>query len=172
MIEDNKLAVDESRKVAQHEQVKDKLRREVNAEIEREASGFNTAEREQFNAVGQELKHKAAKEVAQTEAEIERSRVVARISQVIDYIFYLIYTFLGMEIILELFGARESNAFKNFIDTLTAPILVPFRGLMPDPSVGAFQFRLSYIFALIFYLLLHWMVNGLLRLIVSKKTVI
>ncbi|MCI0487648.1 MAG: YggT family protein [Blastocatellia bacterium] len=172
MVEDNKLAVDESHKVAQHEEVKDKFRREVNAEIEREADGFDTAEQERFSAVGHQLKQRAAKEVAQTEAEIERARGVARVSQVIDYIFYLIYTFIGLEIILELLAARESNAFKNFIDRVTAPLLWPFRELMPEPGIGAFQLRLSYIFALIFYLLLHWMINGLFRLIVTKKTVI
>ena len=172
MQEDNKLAVDEAHKVAEHENVKDKFRREVNAEISREANGFDTAEREEFSNVGHQLKHKAAKEVAQTETEIERARGVARISQVVDYIFYLIYAFIGMEIILELLGARESNSFKSFIDTVTAPLLVPFRELMPEPGIGVFQFRLSYIFALIFYLLLHWMINGLLRLLVTRKTAI
>ena len=172
MTEDDKLAVDESRRIAQHEDVKEKFRREVNAEVASQADNLNGAEKAQVHSIGEQLKHKAVKEVAETESEIERAKGVARISQVIDYIFYLIYTFIGMEIVLELFGARNSNAFKRFIDTLTAPLLAPFNGLMPDPSVNVFRFRLSYIFAFIFYLLLHWMISGLFRLLATKKTTI
>jgi hypothetical protein len=36
--------------------------------------------------------------------------------------------------------------------------------------VGSFRFMLSYIVALVVYLLLHMAVNGLLRLFVRRKT--
>src|SRR6058998_871537 len=97
---------------------------------------------------------------------------VTRVSQVIDYIFYLIYGIITLEIVLELLGARESNGFKNLIDTLAAPLVAPFRGLFADPTRGQFQLRLSYIAALIVYLLLHLAINGLLRLLAHRKTAI
>ena len=56
------------------------------------------------------------------------------------------------------------------MDTLAAPFLAPFRGLMHDPGVGRFRFMLSYVIALIVYVLLHLAVNGLLRLFVQRKT--
>jgi hypothetical protein len=41
---------------------------------------------------------------------------------------------------------------------------------MPDPASGRFQLRLSYLIALVVYLLLHLAINGLLRLLAHKKT--
>ena len=75
-------------------------------------------------------------EVVDTEVEIQRSRGVARVSQFIDYIFYLIYGIISLEIILDLLGARQANTFREIVDTLAAPFLVPFVGLMNDPIIG------------------------------------
>ncbi|HJQ71742.1 MAG TPA: YggT family protein [Blastocatellia bacterium] len=172
MVEDEKLAIDESRRVAQHEAIKGTVREEVHSEIARKADRLDPVERAEADQVAEELKHKAVHEVRETETEIDRARGVARVSQVIDYIFYLIYGIIGLEIILELIGARESNGFKNFIDTIASPLLAPFRGLVADPARGAMQLRLSYIVALAVYLLLHLAINGLLRMIAHRKTTV
>ncbi|HKQ72942.1 MAG TPA: hypothetical protein VJ810_04385 [Blastocatellia bacterium] len=164
--------IDESNRTAQYEEVKGKVQQEVNAEIASHADQLNENEREQAAAVGGQLKHKALKEVISTEAEVERSRAMARVSQFVDYGFYLIYGLISLQITLDLLGARRGNGFRNFIDTICAPLLVPFNSLMPSVGIGSFQLRLSYVFALAFYLLLHMAINGLLRLLGSRKTVI
>jgi uncharacterized protein YggT (Ycf19 family) len=69
-------------------------------------------------------------------------------------------------------GARESNTFKSFIDALTAPLLMPFNTLMPDVARGRFQLRISYLVALLVYVLLHLAINGLLRLVAHRKTAV
>lgn len=173
MIDDeDKLAIDESRKAAQHEAIKSNVRGEVNREIARDAASLNRGERADAAAVADHLKRKAVGEVVETEVHIERARGVARVSQFIDYLFYLIYGIIALEILLELIGARDANAFKRFIDAVSRPLLAPFRGLVDDPSSGPNQFRLSYIVALVFYLLLHLAVTGLLRLLVRRRTTI
>lgn len=171
MIEDEKLAIDESERIAKHEAIKDGVRNEVGAEIKRHAS-LDDREQARAAAVGEEFKQKALNEVVETEAEIGRARGIARVSQVIDYFFYLVYGIIGLEIILELLGAREGNAFRQLVGTLSSPLLAPFKGLFNDPSAGAFQLRLSYIVALIVYLLIHLSINGLLRMLAQRKTVI
>ena len=103
---------------------------------------------------------------------MERGQAVARVSQVVDYVFYLVYGIIGMEIVLDALGARQTAAFKQFVDAIASPFLLPFRGLMPDPSVGRFRLMISYIVALIVYVLVHMAVNGLLRLFVHRKTVV
>ncbi len=118
------------------------------------------------------MKHKALKEVVSSEAELERSRGIARASQIVDYVFYLIYGLIALQITLDLLGARRGNGFRNFIDVVCAPLLAPFNSLMPSVGAGSFQLRLSYVFALVVYLLLHMAVNGLLRVLASRKTVI
>ena len=100
------------------------------------------------------------------------ARHFARISQVVDYVFYLIYGIVGLEIVLEALGARESAGFKRFVDALAAPLLAPFQGLMPNPGVGRFRFMLSYVVAFGVYILVHVAVNGLLRLFVQRKTAV
>ncbi|HEX8091541.1 MAG TPA: YggT family protein [Blastocatellia bacterium] len=172
MIEDDKLTIDESRKVAQHEAVKGAVRDEVHSEIARKADRLDPVERAQTDAVAERFKERAVAEVIETEADIDRARGAARISQVVDYIFYFIYGLIGLMIILDLIGARRTNAFYGFISTITGPLLAPFRGLVDDPATEHVRFRLSYIVALIVYLLVHLAVNGLLRLIAHRKTVV
>ena len=172
MLEDEKLAIDESQRTARHQAVKGEVRREMQEEISRQAQQSDEQHHAEAAVISERLKEKAVSELVDTEAEIERGRSAARVSQVVDYIFYVIYSLIGLEILLELLGARENNGFKNFIDTLTAPLLLPFNRLMPDLGSGRFQFKVSYLVALVVYLLLHLAINGLLRMLAQRKTTI
>jgi uncharacterized protein YggT (Ycf19 family) len=164
--------VDESNRIAHYEAIKGKVQQDVNAEIANHADRLDENEQAQAAAVGGQLKRKALNELANTEAELARSRGIARVSQVIDYLFYLIYGLISLQIVLDLLGARHGNSFRGFIETACAPLLAPFKSLMPSVGSGSFQLRLSYVFALIVYLLLHLAINGLLRLLASRKTAI
>jgi len=168
--EDEKLAREEARQGQQHEAVKSKVSSEVQTEISRNAEQVRPTDDAQAKALASDLKQKAVSEVVAREAEIGRGKVVATISQVVDYLFYLIYGIIGLEIVLDLLGARQSNAFKQFLDVLSAPVLAPFRGLLSDPSIGRFRLMISYVVAALVYALFHAAVNGLLRLFVHRKT--
>lgn len=172
MVEDEKLAIDESRRVAHHEAMKGAVRSEVNERIAARADRLDPVDRAQADAVADEFRHKAVAEVVETESEIERARGVARISQVVDYLFYLIYAFIGLMILLDLMGANRSAGFYRFVSGVTSPLLAPFRGLIDDPSAAQVRFRFSYIVALIAYLLLHLAISGLLRLIAHRRTTV
>ncbi len=111
-------------------------------------------------------------EAGGTERERERSRSLARIAQVVAYVFGLIYGLIGLEIVLDLLGARQSSGFKRLLDAVTSPLLQPFRGLMPDPALGSMRLMLSYVAALVVYALLHLAFKGLLRLFAVRKTTI
>jgi len=170
MNDEEKLAADEARKLQQHEAVKSEVREKVHAEISRKADDIRPPEEQKAEALASSLKEKAVHEVADTEARLARTRTIARLSQVIDYVFYLIYGIIALEIVLEALGARENAGFKQLVDTIAAPLLAPFEGLMPDPGAGNYRFMISYVFALIVYFLLHLAVKGLLRLFVQTKT--
>jgi len=169
MKDEEKLAADEARRIAQHESVKSEVREKVHAEIARQTDERSPAGAE---ALAESLKQKAVREVATTESELDRAQSAARASQVVDYLFYLVYGIIGLEIVLNAIGARQSAGFKQFIDAIATPLLAPFRGLMPTPGVGSFRLTLSYIVAVAVYVLLHMAVNGLFRLIVHRKTVV
>jgi uncharacterized protein YggT (Ycf19 family) len=172
MDENDKVRVDEARKLRQHEQVKGEIRDEIHREIRTRAERVAPSDQARVEGVAEEMKRRAVREVAATESELAQARGVARVSQVVDYLFYVLYGLVGLVIVLELLGARERNAFKQFLDAVTAPFLAPFRGLMPDPAIGSFQLMASYIIALVVYVLLHLAVNGALRLLVSRKTAV
>lgn len=170
MANENNLTFDESRRLARHEAVKDEIRSEVQAEIGQHTGTFNTAEQHQAAAVGDHLKKQAFNEVVSTETELDRARGLARVSQVIDYLFYLIYGIITLEILLDLMGARRDNGFRNFIDALSSPLLAPFEALVPSLTSGRFRLQLSYVFALVVYLLLHFAINAFLRMLAHRKT--
>jgi uncharacterized protein YggT (Ycf19 family) len=172
MLEDEKLAIDESERAARHQALKGEVRREMQGEISRQANQNDEQHHAETAAIGEHLREKAIGELLGAEAEIDRGRVAARVSQVVDYVFYLFYSMIGLEILLELLGARETNSFKNFIDAITAPLLLPFNRLMPDIARGRFQFKVSYLVALFVYVLLHLAINGLLRMFAHRKTTV
>ncbi|HEX9639511.1 MAG TPA: hypothetical protein VGB99_18410 [Acidobacteriota bacterium] len=170
MVRETHLTEDEARRIADHEEVKQLLRREVQQSIKRQTGPQSKEEDAEVSSVAHQLKHRAVTEVTTTERELERARRIARVNQFVDYIFFLIYGLIGLMIGLELLGARNWSGFMRFMTAVTAPLLAPFKGLMPDPAVGSFQLMLSYIVALVVYLLLHKAIKGLLRILVFRET--
>lgn len=172
MARDNRLLLDEERRLEQYEAVKNTARSEVQTRVKEQADRLNQEEQSEIESLGNEFKQGAISEVQDTDFEVRRARRVARYSQIVDYVFYLIYGLIGIQIIFDLFGARRSNGFRNFIDAVSWPWLAPFKNLFPDPSTGHFQVRFSYLAALVIYMLLHLAINGLLRMIAHRKTAV
>src|SRR5438093_3957631 len=143
MKDEEKLAADEARRIAQHESVKGEVREKVHAEITRKTGERSPAEQADAEALAESLGRKAVREVATTEAELDRGQAAARASQVVDYLFYLVYGIIGLEIVLDAIGARQSAGFKQFIDAIAAPFPGTFKRPMPTPRVRSFGFMLS-----------------------------
>lgn len=171
---DDKLAADEARRSVQHESVKAHVEGEVQSEIAAEASRPVTADEPQrVRQVASEFRSKAVDEVVDTEREVERGRTAARVSQIIDYIFYVIYALLGMRFLLALLAARSSAGFVQFIVTVTNPFYAPFRGIVDSPRTDqGHTLLLPIVVAIIAYVLLHLAINGLLRMLAHRKTAI
>ena len=169
---DDKLAIDEARRAAQHESVKSQVEGEVNAEIsERAATKATPGEAQRIDSVAGEFRSKAVNEVVDTEREVERSRSLARVSQVVDYIFWVIYALLAMRFLLALMAARSSAGFVQFIVTVSNPFYLPFQGIVASPRTdGGHTLMLPIVIAIIAYALLHLAINGLLRMFAHRKT--
>lgn len=172
MIDEDKLAIDEEERIAGHEAIKHDIRDHVRSEIAASTPPADAQEAAEAKAVARHLKQRAVGDVVRTESELSRAKVFARISQVVDYIFGIIYGIIGLEIVLDLLGARPSSGFKAFIDRISAPLLAPFNGLMAEPSHGLYRLKLSYIIAFAVYILLHLAINGLLRLMAQRRATI
>lgn len=170
---DDKLAMDEARRAEQHGAVKSQVEGEVQAEIADRAALAPPAEGQKIDQVAGEFRAKAVNEVVQTEREVGRARGVARISQVIDYLFFVLYALLAMRFLLALLAARSGAGFVQFIVTVTNPFYQPFRGIVSSPSTGdGHTLMLPLVIAIIVYILLHLGINGLLRMFAHRKTAV
>lgn len=167
---DDKLEVDEEQRALNYEAVKSSVKAEVGGEI---AARANAVDLPETANIARDMRSRAVEEIEDTQAEVDRGRAIARVSQVVDYVFFLIYGLLAVRLLLELFAAREGVAFFRFIKALTDPIYWPFRGLVPSPSTpDGFSLELPIIVALFVYALLHMAINGILRIIAHRKVAV
>jgi hypothetical protein len=169
---DDKLAADEARRSVQHETVKAQVEGEVQAEIaDRASAGPAPGEGRKIDEVAGQFRSKAVNEVVDTEREVERGRGAARVSQIVDYIFYVIYALLGMRFLLALLAARSSAGFVQFVLAVTNPFYAPFRGIVASPRTDqGHTLLLPIVVAIVAYVLLHLAITGLLRMLAHRKT--
>src|SRR4029078_7807510 len=171
-MDDEKLALEEARRGSQHEAVKGQVEGQVQSEISEQAAvRQHPGEAQRIKPVASNFRSKAVDEVIDTEREVQRSRGLARVSQVVDYIFYVIYALLGMRFLLALLAARSTAGFVRFIVAASSPFYEPFRGIVSSPSTdGGHTLLLPIVVAIIAYVIAHVLINGLLRMFAHRKT--
>lgn len=102
--------------------------------------------------------------------ELRRMNAWGRLKLIIDYLFFLLYGIIGLIIILEVAGANETSGFKHFLNLMTYPFLSPFSGLFSDLVFRKHHLlRVSYLVALVVYLLLHLAVLGFFRVFEKNR---
>jgi len=172
-MQDDNLAAEEARRAQQHGSVKSQVEAEVQAEIAEHAAESPPPQQERVHQLAGEFRSRAVDEVVQSEREVERARGVARVSQIIDYIFFVLYGLLGLRFLLALMAARSTAGFVRFIVAVTEPFYRPFRGIVASPSTDAgHTLVLPLVIAIIVYVLLHLAINGLLRIFAHRKTAV
>ncbi|MBA3819162.1 MAG: YggT family protein [Deltaproteobacteria bacterium] len=168
---DNKLAADDARRALQHESVKSQVEGEVNAEIAAEASHVPPGGGTRIEEVAGTFRQHAVDEVVSSERAVQRTRGVARVSQFVDYAFFLLYALLAIRFLLALVAARSGAGFVKFIVAVSDPFYAPFRNIVsgsresPSHTVLA-----SLAVAFVVYVVLHLVINRLLRLIAERRT--
>ncbi len=169
---DDTLATDDARRAAQHAALKTRVEDDVDAELGAQVSqppAPGTA-RKLEQAAGTFRRH-AVDEVVDSERSVRRSRGVARLSQVIDYVFFLIYALLAVRFVLVLIAARSTSGFVEFIVRVTSPLYEPFDGIVASTKTSdGHTVMLPLLVAIGAYLILHFAINRLLRLVAVRKT--
>ncbi|MGH9819279.1 MAG: YggT family protein [Pyrinomonadaceae bacterium] len=165
---DDKLLRDEAQRGANYEAIKTNVKSGVAGEIAAEADSGEQAERVEQTA--RDLRQTAVDEVVQTHREVVRGRGAARVSQVVDYMFFLVYGLLFIRLLLALFAARDSAGFTQFVRSVTDPLYAPFKGIVPSLSTPeGFTLALPIVIAIAAYALLHLAINGFLRMLAHRK---
>jgi len=171
-MEQPRLVAAEALRESHHAAVKSQVDRDVNAQLAAHAEHTTRAEAAQLEQVAGQFRGKAIDEVVGKDREVRRSRVIARISQVIDYVFFVVYGLLGIRLALSLIAARAGSGFVRFIHAITDPLCSMFNGIVSSPSAGGFTLALPIVIALVVYALLHLGITRLLRLIAHRQTAI
>ena len=170
-MEDNKLAADEARRAALHGSMKSHVEHDVNREIVERAEHATRGEAQRIDQVAGEFRGKAIAEVLGTDREVTRARGLARVAQFIDYAFYLLYTLLGIRLVLALIAANPNAGFVQFIRSVTNPFYAMFRNIVQSPSVeGGSTFAMPVVIAIAAYMLLHLAIKGFFRVMAQRRT--
>jgi hypothetical protein len=170
-MQDNKVAVDEARRAAQHTAMKSQVESDVNADIALRAEHVTQTESQKMDNVAGRLRGKAIDQMVGTDREVRRSRGLARASQVVDYVFYVVYSLLAIRLVLGMIAARSSAGFVQLIRAVTAPFYAMFRGIVASPtSEGGYTLAVPIVIAIIVYAMLHAGIKALLRMIAHRRT--
>jgi hypothetical protein len=103
--------------------------------------------------------------VTDTRGDAEHTRTVAE--RIVWYIAGVLLTFMAFRFILSLLGANRSNAFADFIYSVTYPFVAPFFGLFGyKVEYGVARFEIETLVAMAVYALIAW---GIVKLININK---
>lgn len=95
----------------------------------------------------------------------ETKKTIFRFNQVIWYILILIEILLIFRVFLKALGANPSAGFTSLIYALTAPLTIPFNGILGVSAAGTSLIEWSTLIAAIVYICIAWGLAYLLDLI-------
>lgn len=100
----------------------------------------------------------------------ERRMRSARLLQFVDYLFWLLYSFLFIRLLLVFFHANSGAGFGRFIDGVTNPFFAPFRGLVASQDIqGGYTLAIPILVAVVVYALLHLAIRKLLQVVAYRR---
>jgi hypothetical protein len=86
----------------------------------------------------------------------EKKKTILRSNQIIWYILGLIEVLLTFRVVLKMLGANQTVGFTSFIYSITAPLALPFNGIIRMYATGNSVLEWSTIIAAIVYLCIAW----------------
>ncbi|MBI3984452.1 MAG: YggT family protein [Candidatus Levybacteria bacterium] len=93
-------------------------------------------------------------------------------SLLVNIVFSIVEFFLGIRILLRLFGANPNTPFVSWVYDTTAPLLSPFSGIFPNPTITpGFVLEMSSLFALLVYGFIAYLIALLIDFVNDKMVV-
>lgn len=94
-----------------------------------------------------------------------RARVVFTVERVLDFAFGLLYSLLGIRLLLDFFNAWKGAGFYGLVRDLTQPFYGPFEGLFRSSTIDGYPIVWTLVAAIVAYMFLHGVIRGLLGLV-------
>jgi hypothetical protein len=99
-----------------------------------------------------------------------QNSVVARIVNIVYFLFGALELLLAVRLILYLIGANLDNSFASFITDLSAPFVALFASLLKNPTLGTTGvFEVTTLIAMLVYTIVVWLMSRLIWLTLSRS---
>jgi hypothetical protein len=102
-------------------------------------------------------------------AAANQNSAVARVVNIVYFLFGVLELLLATRVILHLVGANPANGFANFIYAVSNPFVALFSTLVKNPAFGANGvLEITTIIAMFAYAILAWLVGRMIWLLLSR----
>jgi YggT family protein len=94
---------------------------------------------------------------------------IARIVNIVYFLFGILELLLAIRVVLHLIGANAENGFANFIYALSGPFVALFVSLLKNPVLSAASvLEITTIIAMIVYAIAAWLIGRVIWLALSR----
>lgn len=102
-------------------------------------------------------------------ATANQNSAVARIVNIVYFLFGALELLLAVRVILQLVDANTTNSFTNFINVLSAPFVALFASLLQNPAIGATGvLEVTTLIAMVVWAIAAWLVGRMIWLLMSR----
>jgi YggT family protein len=101
-------------------------------------------------------------------AAANQNSAVARVINILYFLFGIIEVLLLTRVILKLLAANPNNSFAELIYSVSQPFVALFANLFQNPAVGAGVLELTTAIGMFVYALLAWVIGRLVWLAFSR----
>jgi uncharacterized protein YggT (Ycf19 family) len=99
-----------------------------------------------------------------------QNSAIARIVNIVYFLFGALELLLAVRVILYLISANPENSFTRFIDDLSSPFVALFASLLENPTLGATGvLEVTTLVAILVYAILASLVGRLIWLTLSRS---
>lgn len=98
-----------------------------------------------------------------------QNSTIARIVNIVYFLFGVLTLLLAIRVLLKLIGANAGNGFAYFIDTVSAPFVSLFAGLVQNPVWdNLYVLEITTLIAMLVWAVVAWLIGRLIWLAMSR----
>ncbi|MCU0466417.1 MAG: YggT family protein [Anaerolineae bacterium] len=98
-----------------------------------------------------------------------QNSTIARVVNIVYFIFGVLTVLLAIRVLLKLIGANAGNGFAYFIDTVSAPFVSLFAGLVQNPVWdNIYVLEITTLIAMLVWAIVAWLIGRLIWLAMSR----
>jgi len=98
-----------------------------------------------------------------------QNSAVARVVNVVYYLFGIVEVVLVIRVLLHLVAANSNNGFANIIDAISYPFVALFASLVQNPILGTTSvLEITTIIAMVVWAIVAWLVARFVWLVLSR----